>query len=39
MVQCVMGHERSSTTLDLCTRRTDDHGRILPALDDDAGIC
>ena len=35
MVQRVMGHERSSTTLDLYTRRTDDHGRILRALDDD----
>lgn len=35
MVQRVMGHERSSTTLDLYTRRTDDHGRILDALDDD----
>jgi integrase len=34
MVQRVMGHERSSTTLDLYTRRTDDHGRILQALDD-----
>jgi integrase len=29
MVQRVMGHERSSTTLDLYTRRTDDHSRIL----------
>jgi hypothetical protein len=27
-----MGHERSSTTLDLYTRRTDDHSRILQAL-------
>jgi integrase len=35
MVQRVMGHERSSTTLDLYTRRTDDHDRILQALDDD----
>src|SRR6185437_11490777 len=35
MVQRVMGHERSSTTLDLYTRRTDDHSRILQALDDD----
>jgi integrase len=34
MVQRVMGHERSATTLDLYTRRTDDHGRILQALDD-----
>ncbi len=39
MVQRVMGHERSSTTLDLYTRRTDDHGRILRALDDDDDIC
>jgi hypothetical protein len=30
-----MGHERSSTTLDLYTRRTDDPTRILRALDDD----
>jgi integrase len=40
MVQRVMGHERSSTTLDLYTRRTEDHGRILRALadvDDDSG--
>ncbi|MGH3925809.1 MAG: tyrosine-type recombinase/integrase, partial [Pseudonocardiaceae bacterium] len=37
MVQRVMGHERSSTTLDLYTRRTDDHGRILRALDDEGG--
>ena len=34
MVQRVMGHERSSTTLDLYTRRTDDGDRILRALDD-----
>ncbi len=34
MVQQVMGHERASTTLDLYTRRTDDAGRILRALDD-----
>ena len=27
MVQRVMEHERSSTTLDLYTRRTDDHDR------------
>jgi hypothetical protein len=33
MVQKVMGHERSSTTLDLYTRRTDNHDRILQALD------
>ena len=39
MVQRVMGHERSSTTLDLYTRRTDDHGRILRALDDDDDSC
>lgn len=39
MVQRVMGHERSSTTLDLYTRRTDDHGRILRALDDDDDLC
>ena len=43
MVQRVMGHERSSTTLDLYTRRTDDQERILRALgevddpDDDDG--
>jgi integrase len=35
MVQRVMGHERSSTTLDLYTRRTEDSSRILRALDDD----
>lgn len=35
MVQRVMGHERSSTTLDLYTRRTDNGDRILRALDDD----
>jgi integrase len=35
MVQRVMGHEKSSTTLDLYTRRTDDHDRILEALADD----
>jgi integrase len=35
MVQRVMSHERSSTTLDLYTRRADDHDRILRALDDD----
>jgi hypothetical protein len=39
MVQRVMDHERSSTTLDLYTRRTDDHGRILRALDDDNDLC
>lgn len=35
MVQRVMGHERSSTTLDLYTRRTDNSGRILLALNDE----
>jgi integrase len=35
MVQRVMGHERSSTTLDLYTRRTDNSDRILRALNDD----
>jgi integrase len=35
MVQRVMGHERSTTTLDLYTRRTDNGDRILRALDDD----
>ncbi|MFD1524388.1 site-specific integrase [Pseudonocardia yunnanensis] len=35
MVQRVMGHERSSTTLDLYTRRTADSTRILQALDDE----
>ena len=35
MVQRVMGHEKSATTLDLYTRRTDDPTRILRALDDD----
>jgi integrase len=34
MVQRVMGHERSATTLDLYTRRTDNSNRILAALDD-----
>ena len=33
MVQRVLGHERSSTTLDLYTRRTDDAGSILEALE------
>jgi integrase len=40
MVQRVMGHERSLTTLDLYTRRTDNSERILRALsdqDDDDG--
>jgi integrase len=32
--QRVMGHERSSTTLDLYTRRTDNSERILQALDE-----
>jgi len=36
MVQRVMGHERSSTTLDLYTRRTDNSDRILDALNDPA---
>lgn len=35
MVQRVLGHERSSTTLDLYTRRTDGGDRILDALRDD----
>lgn len=35
MVQRVLGHERSSTTLDLYTRRTDNSERILRALDDE----
>jgi hypothetical protein len=34
MVQRVMGHERSSTTLDRYTRRTDNSDRILQALRD-----
>jgi integrase len=34
MVQRVLGHERSSTTLGLHTRRTDDPTRVLRALDD-----
>jgi Phage integrase family len=34
MVQRVLGHERSSTTLDLYTRRTDNPTRVLRALDD-----
>ncbi len=33
MVQRVMGHDRSSTTLDLYTRRTEDGTRILQALE------
>jgi integrase len=36
MVQRVMGHERSSTTLDLYTRRSDGEDRILRALDAEA---
>jgi integrase len=34
MVQRVMGHERSSTTPELYTRRTDNSDRIPQALDD-----
>ncbi|ASO21549.1 integrase [Actinoalloteichus hoggarensis] len=34
MVQRVLGHERSSTTLDIYTRRTDNSARLLDALDD-----
>ncbi|WP_016699319.1 tyrosine-type recombinase/integrase [Actinoalloteichus spitiensis] len=34
MVQRVLGHERSSTTLDVYTRRTDNRARLLDALDD-----
>ena len=34
MVQRVLGHEKSSTTLDLYTRRTDNRARILDALTD-----
>jgi hypothetical protein len=37
MVQRVMGHERSITTLDLYARRTNDEGRILQALTDAHG--
>lgn len=37
MVQRVMGHERSATTLDLYTRRTDNGDRILRALTDENG--
>ena len=37
MVQRVMGHERSSTTLDLYTRRTNNAERILRALSDEDG--
>ncbi|HSZ29978.1 MAG TPA: tyrosine-type recombinase/integrase [Pseudonocardiaceae bacterium] len=33
MVQRVLGHERSSTTLDLYTRKTSNHDRIRDALD------
>ncbi len=39
MVQRVMGHERSSTTLDLYTRRTNNHDRILDALDSTDDPC
>ncbi len=35
MVQRVMGHERSSTTMDLYTRRTDNADRVRQALTDD----
>lgn len=35
MVQRVLGHERSSTTLDLHPRRTDTNERVLQALDDE----
>jgi integrase len=34
MVQKVLGHEKSSTTLDLYTRKTTNHDRIRQALDD-----
>ena len=34
MVQKVLGRERSSTTLDLYTRKTANHDRIRQALDD-----
>ena len=34
MVRRVIGHKRSSTTLDLYTRRTGNVARILEALDD-----
>jgi integrase len=37
MVQRVLGHEKSSTTLDLYTRRTDNRARILDALTDKDG--
>ena len=37
MVQRVMGHERSSTTLNLYTPRTDAASRVLRALDDEDG--
>jgi hypothetical protein len=33
----VLGHERSTTTLDLYTRRTDNSSRILDALNDPDG--
>ncbi|MEU4743610.1 tyrosine-type recombinase/integrase [Actinosynnema sp. NPDC023658] len=41
MAQRVLGHEHASTTLQLYTRRTLDHERILKALDDDDddGLC
>ncbi|MCS7483397.1 tyrosine-type recombinase/integrase [Umezawaea endophytica] len=37
MAQRVLGHENASTTLQLYTRRTVDHERILKALDGDDG--
>ena len=36
-MQRVLGHERSTTTLDLYTRRTDNSSRILDALNDADG--
>lgn len=38
MVQRVLGHERSVTTLDLYTRRSDGEDRILRALDPQDGV-
>lgn len=35
MVQRVMSQERSATTLNLCTRRTDNSSHILQAVDDE----
>jgi integrase len=37
LVRRVLGHERSTTTLDLYTRRTDGRSRILDALNDPDG--